>query len=302
MTRTSGGGWHFFFRQPAVPIGCPVKTGLPTGIDIKGVGGNIVVPGSLRPDGVWWQPITTRGRPTLDHAYRNGLATIPPWLEKLTRKVEPPESGTQPPPKGKLSPSASGKRERAYAKAALDRKCQEIAALPANSGRNSALNAAAFSLGRMAARQWIEASEVKDALLDAARRCGLVKDESVEAVQATIASGLKAGLKQPHDDLKDKGPPRSRSKPSGQEGGPEEDPVKPRPLELPGAEPPPGWPDIGNGGKPSRTCANARKAIEMLGIECRYDVFHNRMLVGGHAIEQWAGEFSDHACQMLRLI
>lgn len=78
-------------------------------------------------------------------------------------------------------------------------------------------------------------------------------------------------------------------------------------------EPPPGdrkrkkphnvpWPDLGSGGKPSRTCANARKAIEALGIECSYDVFHDHKLVSGQAIERWAGELSDHACQMLRVI
>jgi predicted P-loop ATPase len=62
------------------------------------------------------------------------------------------------------------------------------------------------------------------------------------------------------------------------------------------------WPDIGKGGQPSRTCANARHAITALGIVCRYDIFHDRKLVGGHLIEQFAGELSDHACQMLRVI
>jgi hypothetical protein len=62
------------------------------------------------------------------------------------------------------------------------------------------------------------------------------------------------------------------------------------------------WPDIGKGGKPSGTCANARHAITTLGILCRYDIFHDRKLVGGHPIEQWAGELSDHACQTLRVI
>ncbi len=52
-----------------------------------------------------------------------------------------------------------------------------------------------------AERDRVSASEVNAALLDAARRCGLVKDEGADAVQATIASGLKAGLKQRHDDL-----------------------------------------------------------------------------------------------------
>jgi hypothetical protein len=60
--------------------------------------------------------------------------------------------------------------------------------MPANSGRNNALNAAAFSLGRMVARRWIEASEVEAALFDAVARCGLVKDEGASAVLRCAAS------------------------------------------------------------------------------------------------------------------
>lgn len=53
---------------------------------------------------------------------------------------------------------------------------------------------------------------------------------------------------------------------------------------------------------PKATCANARIAIGMLGIECRYDRFHDKLLVSGHVIGQYAGEFSDHACLVLRLL
>jgi predicted P-loop ATPase len=64
----------------------------------------------------------------------------------------------------------------------------------------------------------------------------------------------------------------------------------------------PNWPDLDKGGKPSSTCANARVAIEALGIDCIYDIFHDRKLIAGHAIEQWAGELTDDACQMLRVL
>src|SRR5262249_34626740 len=59
--------------------------------------------------------------------------------------------------------------------------------------------------------------------------------------------------------------------------------------------------DVSKDGIPKASCANARIAIMALGIECRYDLFHDKLLVGGHAIAQHAGELSDHACQMLRL-
>ena len=37
-----------------------------------------------------------------------------------------------------------------------------------------------------------------------------------------------------------------------------------------------------------------------LGITCRYDDFHGRKLIGGHAIAVWAGQLSDAACYALR--
>jgi hypothetical protein len=48
------------------------------------------------------------------------------------------------------------------------------------------------------------------------------------------------------------------------------------------------------------TTANARVAIEALGIECHFDAFHLRMTLGGHRIAEHAGELSDNACLVLR--
>src|SRR5262249_29949799 len=45
-----------------------------------------------------------------------------------------------------------------------------------------------------------------------------------------------------------------------------------------------------------------RVASQALGIICRYDEFHDRMLVGGHQIGQWAGELSDAVTVVLRQV
>jgi Bifunctional DNA primase/polymerase, N-terminal len=192
ITMSSGGGWHVYFRQPAVPIGCPVNTRLPPGIDVKGAGGSIVVPGSQRPDGAKWR--AQDGKPVLAQAYRNGrLAVIPEWLEKLARKVERAE----PKHDQKSHRKASSDRERAYAGAALDRQCGDIAGLAANSDRNKKLNTAVFGLGRLVARGWIDDAKVASGLTDAAVRCGLLKEDGKGAARATIASGLAAGFEKP---------------------------------------------------------------------------------------------------------
>ena len=65
----------------------------------------------------------------------------------------------------------------------------------------------------------------------------------------------------------------------------------------------PDWPDVTvdkHGRHPKKTYRNARLAITALGIICRYDEFHDRHLVGGEPIQQWAGELSDAAITILR--
>lgn len=61
------------------------------------------------------------------------------------------------------------------------------------------------------------------------------------------------------------------------------------------------FPDTDKAGNPKATAANAAEALRGLAISCCHDTFHERLLLGGRAIEQWAGELSDHAVLMLRV-
>lgn len=60
--------------------------------------------------------------------------------------------------------------------------------------------------------------------------------------------------------------------------------------------------DVDKRGRPKATATNAAQAIEALGVTCRKDTFHEKMLVGGHLIKQWAGDLSDDVIQMLRRV
>lgn len=60
------------------------------------------------------------------------------------------------------------------------------------------------------------------------------------------------------------------------------------------------FPDVTPTGFKKPTCANARIAVGRLGITCEYDEFHDKLLIGGQPIGQYAGELSDHACVYLR--
>ena len=61
------------------------------------------------------------------------------------------------------------------------------------------------------------------------------------------------------------------------------------------------FPDLTEKGLPRATMTNAKVAITALGLECRYDLFHNRMLVAGEPLQRWTSpELSDNVTSILR--
>jgi RecA-family ATPase len=94
-----------------------------------------------------------------------------------------------------------GSREQKYAAVALQGCVDELAAMPRHSGRNNKLNALAYRLGTMVARQWIDRDQVVSRLYEAAAACLLVHDDGEGATGATIQSGLGKGELKPHADL-----------------------------------------------------------------------------------------------------
>jgi hypothetical protein len=91
-----------------------------------------------------------------------------------------------------------------YATSALDRAAAEFASvgadnLDAPAGRNHALNAAAYSLGKLVAADppLLDADTVRDTLLAACDLNGLRQWTGANACLATIDSGLRSGAKEP---------------------------------------------------------------------------------------------------------
>src|SRR5262249_5069211 len=114
-----------------------------------------------------------------------------------SRRQAKANDGTRQRPNG-----ATGVREKAYASAALDGRTEELAAA-ASGSRNDHLNKSAFRLGGMIARGWLKRADVEDALLGAMHANKAVADDGIDAAKATMASGLDAGVKEPHPDLND---------------------------------------------------------------------------------------------------
>jgi hypothetical protein len=75
VCKTPGEGEHHYFKQaPGMKLSTS-SGGLPQGIDVRGVGGFAVAPGSIRPDGKRW---SSAG---LAQAYKAGnIPIIPDWL------------------------------------------------------------------------------------------------------------------------------------------------------------------------------------------------------------------------------
>jgi hypothetical protein len=165
VTITPRGGRHLIFawdnnteiRNSAGKIG--------PGVDVRGSGGYIILPPSRNATGgeYQWEP----GGP-------QAAVLAPPWLIAL----------------------AKAKKASAYARAALERECKNVASAQPGA-RNDAFNTAAFNLFQLVTGGALDEQEVRDRLFEAAQTCGLVADDGAAAVEATIDSGAAAGRKQP---------------------------------------------------------------------------------------------------------
>jgi putative DNA primase/helicase len=197
-------GEHHFFRQSANGAKIGLKK-IGKGLEVRGAraendGGYMIASGSELPDGRrWWRG---NGSPSLIESYRDG--TIPELPAQLITIIRPPDPPSPSPAAKSQQAANGGSREAAYARTALDNLCAELAAMPRESGRNIALNNAALQMGHMIAAGWIERAEVEDHLFAAATACGLVRDTGKHAVNATIKSGLEAGLHEPRAPLEDR--------------------------------------------------------------------------------------------------
>jgi bifunctional DNA primase/polymerase-like protein len=165
VTITPRGGRHLIWiwdlnveiRNSAGKIG--------PGIDVRGNGGYVIWPPSRNATGgtYQWEP----GGPQ--------TATLAPaWLIAL----------------------AKAKKASAYAKAALERECKNVASAQPGT-RNSTLNTAAFNLFQLVAGGVLDEQEVRDRLFEAAEICRLVADDGAQQAWATIDSGAAAGRQQP---------------------------------------------------------------------------------------------------------
>jgi hypothetical protein len=203
ITITAGCGLHYVFRQPEGTRFRNRRGRLPEGIDVRGAGGWVVAPGSVRADGAVWQ--SASDTPPLRDAFPDGVPRVPGWIANLIQGG-PNDDDAPHKPEPLVIPGAepaSPCRHAAYAKVALARNAEELAAAQTG-GRNNLANAIAFRMGRMVARGWIDSRPVIDALLQACQTNGLARDDGMQTVRGTIERALAAGMMKPHSDIGDR--------------------------------------------------------------------------------------------------
>lgn len=182
--RTGGGGRQYYFRHID---GAGNKVGFGDGLDTRAEGGYVAAPGSIHPNG---------------NAYTvevdAPIADAPAWLAELVRKpvVERPAPEA-------VTPSAIAAipddRRTSYVRSVIARETEALALMAADSGRNDALNRAAFKIGSVLHFAPALQSDAEAALMDACSKNGLAGESrrGDSQCKATIASGLRGGLSNP---------------------------------------------------------------------------------------------------------
>lgn len=153
-------GFHLIY---AATDPCPKNSAgkLAKGVDVRGAGGQIALPGT--DDRPWIRDVPP-----------------PPW----PFPVETPR------PKARAEPRAAG--SNAWANKALNVECEQLAAAQEGT-RHDRLNIAAFNLGQIVAGGALDHATVADTLTSIGLSIGLEPRD----VERTVADGLEAGAKTP---------------------------------------------------------------------------------------------------------
>jgi Bifunctional DNA primase/polymerase, N-terminal/AAA domain len=195
---TPGGGQHLLFLYRAdKPVTTAEGALKGLGINVRGEGGYIIAPPSAIADGKSYEMAEP-----LDFFK---FAEAPIWLYDLV--LAEPAIGQE---TAKQSNGADATfntvfngRERKWALAALRNAAAELTTTTEGS-RNIIANAKAYSMGRMIGAGFIDEPTVRAGLWQSCVENGLVQDTGRDAVLATLDSGLKAGVANPHPPLSDR--------------------------------------------------------------------------------------------------
>jgi hypothetical protein len=202
LVRTGGGGWHFYLAP--TDLGNVHPRGL-AHVDWRGRGGYVVAPPSRHASGHPYQWVPGRDLDT-------PLAEVPaPLRARLERRS--PQRSVGP---VELPATGAGSKDR-YARAALAEELARVATAPVGH-RNRQLWESTRNLYNLVATGALGHREVDQALLAAAERCGLLKEEPRQT-HRTLASGRQIGLAHPGRPQQPTSPERTYPSPPARAAG-----------------------------------------------------------------------------------
>ena len=180
---SGGGGGHLFYAMADGDTFGSSNKNLPSGVDIKGHGGYVIVAPSSHKSGNEYQWEN-------DYSpFDREPAPIPAKLRALLENRATKSKAEQPVDTAIKYGSGNA---TAYGNAAIQAQCESVRS-STNGTRNNTLNAAAYSIGRLVAGGEIDVIFAKGELSTAAADVGLSDDEAT----GTIDSGMIAGMKDP---------------------------------------------------------------------------------------------------------
>lgn len=206
---TPSGGRHFYVAgHPELPIvhSTVANEKLPgyPGVDIQSFGCNVFLPGTQRPkyEGRGYRIVFDHLDSLLTHGDAAGSDALAQWVaqclgnraKKKSAKRDLADLTFEP-----VSLWRGGKpdaRQQAYLDKFLKDNVKAVA-LAAPGGRNDVLFLAALKCSSLVAGAGMDEQLVVDRLIEAAEQCGLVDDDGVHGVHATVRSAFRIGSQNP---------------------------------------------------------------------------------------------------------
>jgi hypothetical protein len=197
LVRTGGGGWHYYLAPTG--LGNARPSGLEH-VDWRGRGGYVVAPPSRHASGHPYQWVPGR-----DLNVPPGEVPAVLWERLQRRQLRGPTAPVE------LADAGDGPGHP-YARAAMAQELARVAAAPVGQ-RNQQLWESARNLYNLVATGALDQREVHQGLLDAAERCGLLKEEPRQT-RRTLASGRQVGLEHPRHPPEPTSPERTTAPPA----------------------------------------------------------------------------------------
>ncbi len=176
------GAYHLYYRCDE-PLGNSSGKLAPN-VDVRADGGQVVFPGSVHSETGEVYRWADGHEP-----WNAEIAALPASILERLRATERPNRQQGPPTTPSDEISAKAMR---YAHTAMKLELHAVC-MAGHGSRNETLNKAAFSLGTLIGGGYLDRAEVEQALIAAAKSCGLEADEAA----ATIRSGIGSGIVHP---------------------------------------------------------------------------------------------------------